>query len=135
MTAVVQTYQSKARTAADRANSTDDPHLKFMWDQVAASYDDLARMRLKALMAKANSLDGPSLQAGDDEVLRASTTNTAQVCREQAERMCAMALIETNKPMQIVMLALSDQYCRLHDDLLAQERLVSHHADGSADGR
>ena len=123
MVDVVQAYQQTARAAEIQASSTDDPHLRFVWEQIAISYEHLAEKRLKVLAAEGRGLDD-GLAAGVDDALRSCVITTAIACREQAERMHTSGLAEKDEGRQRVMLAISRHYHLLHDDLLALDQLM-----------
>ena len=107
-----------------QASSTDDPRLRFVWEQIAISYEHLAEKRLKVLAAEGRGFEN-GLPAGMDDTLRSCVITTAIACREQAERMHASGLAEKDEGRQRVMLAISRHYQLLHDDLLALDQLMS----------
>lgn len=134
MTAIAKTYKLRARAAAERSHGTNDPQLRFVWEQIAVSYDDLAKKRLKVIGNQATALDYAGLQDDASNALRASLLNTAMVCHEQAERMRAFALVESDNAKQRIMLSISEHYYLLHDDLLALEQVISRPHPRSGNG-
>ena len=121
LASLCQTYPRKAKVARARAEDTADPYLRFAWEQIAGSYDQIAKRCLE-IQARISDRDG--LYAREVTQHSTSILITATVCEDQSERMRALARIETDETKQRDMRAISDHYCLLRDDLMALQRLI-----------